>query len=136
MEITVSQAKGHVPVTILHLNGQLDGQNYQELIAKAQELFDAGTHDFLLDLANLTYISIAGLIALHTIALMTRGETPPDPNQGWAAVKSMDRTRSSGPQKHLKLLNLRPEVSSVLEMVGFSQMFESFTKQEEAIQSF
>ena len=54
MNISVSQAQGSVPVTVIKLDGQLDGQNYQELIAKARELYDAGGRDFLLDLSDLT----------------------------------------------------------------------------------
>jgi hypothetical protein len=57
MNISTSQAQGNVPVTIIKLDGQLDGQNYQELITKAQELYSAGARDFLLDLSDLTYIS-------------------------------------------------------------------------------
>jgi anti-anti-sigma regulatory factor len=90
----------------------------------------------LLDLSDLTYISSAGLVSLHTIALMTRGEELPDLEQGWSTLKSMDRTRDGGKQKHLKLLNPRPEVTSVLEMVGFSTFFETFTDKKTAIDSF
>ena len=136
MNITISQAQGRVPVTIVHLEGRMDGQNYQELIAKVQELFNGGARDFLLDLSDLTYISSAGLVALHSVALLVRGETPPDPQQGWTAVKAMDRGRRGGPQQHVKLLNPRPEVSSVLETTGFTQMFEIFAEQGKALQAF
>jgi len=47
MNIAVSQAQGNVPVTVIKLDGQLDGQNYQELISKSQELYKAGAHDFV-----------------------------------------------------------------------------------------
>ena len=136
MNIQVSTEKGRAPVTVLKIEGQLDGQNYQELISQARELYEAGARDMLLDLSGLTYISSAGLVALHTIALMLRGEAPLDPDQGWAAVRSADRSRQAGVQQHIKLLNPRPEVSSVLEMVGFTTFFETFTDREKAIQSF
>jgi anti-anti-sigma regulatory factor len=90
----------------------------------------------LLDLTGLSYISSAGLVSLHTVALLLRGENLPDPDQGWSALKSMDRTRDGGVQKNLKLLNPRPEVMSVLDMVGFSSFFESFTDRKKAIDSF
>ncbi len=136
MNITISQAKGRVPVTILHLEGQMDGQNYHQLIDKAQELFNGGAHDFLIDLSKLTYLSSAGLVALHSVALLSRGETMPDTQQGWKAVKDMDRGRQAGTQQHVKLLNPRTEVNSVLDMVGFNQMFEIFTEQDKAVRSF
>ena len=136
MEIKVSQEQGRVTVAVINLAGHLDGQTYQDLIAKAREAFEAGAQHILLDLSELTYISSAGLVSLHTIALLTRGEDLPDPEQGWSSLKSMDRSRDGGMQKNLKLLNPRPEVTSVLDMVGFSAFFEVFTDKQKAIDSF
>lgn len=136
MEIVVSQEQGQVPVTILKLAGQLDGQTYQDLIMKAQEVFNGGAKNIILDMSELTYISSAGLVSLHTIALLLRGEALPDPEQGWAALKSIDRSRDGGLQKNIKLLNPRPEVISVLDMVGFSAFFEIFTDKQKALESF
>ena len=136
MEITVSQEQGRISISVIKVSGQLDGQTYESLIAKAREVVEGGTRNILLDLSDLTYISSAGLVSLHTIALMTRGEELPDPEQGWSALKSMDRSRDGGMQKNLKLLNPRPEVTSVLDMVGFSAFFEVFTDKQKAIDSF
>jgi anti-anti-sigma factor len=136
MNISVSQAQGRVPVTVLKLDGQLDGQNFQELISKAQELQSAGARDFLLDLSELTYISSAGLVALHSVALLARGEEVPDMERGWSAYRSMGRSSEAGMQKHVKLLNPRNEIMGVLDMVGFSHAFEVFTDREEAVNSF
>jgi len=136
MNISVSQVQGNVPVSVVKLDGQLDGQNYQELITKAKELHGAGARDFLLDLSDLTYISSAGLVALHSIALLTRGEELPDPEGGWSAYRSMGRSSEAGLQKHVKLLNPREEVRSVLDMVGFGSVFEIFTDFNEALNSF
>jgi anti-anti-sigma regulatory factor len=136
MDISVSQMEGKVPVSVVRLEGQLDGQNYQELIAKAQELFKAGARDFLLDLSDLTYISSAGLVALHSMALLVKGEELPDTEQGWSAYRSMGRTSASGRQTHIKLLNPREEVKNVLDMVGFGNVFEIYTDLDEAVKSF
>jgi anti-anti-sigma regulatory factor len=136
MNISVSQSQGNVPVTVIKLDGQLDGQNYQDLISKAQELYKAGAHDFLLDLSDLTYISSAGLVALHSIALLTRGEALPDTEGGWSAYRSMGRSSEAGMQKHVKILNPRSEVMGVLDMVGFNNVFEVYTNLDEAVKSF
>ena len=136
MNMSVSEAKGNVPVTVIKIDGQLDGQNYQELITKSQELYKAGTHDFLLDLSDLTYISSAGLVALHSMALLSRGEQLPDTEGGWSAYRSMGRSSEAGMQKHVKLLNPRSEVMGVLDMVGFGNVFEIYTDLDEAIKSF
>lgn len=123
-------------VTIIKVSGALDGQSYQELIKEAQNAYNAGAKNMLLDFSDLNYISSAGLVALHFMALLSKGETLPDTEQGWAALKSVDRTRESGVQKNVKLLNPRPEVLNVLEMVGFSTLFEIFTDKQKAIASF
>jgi anti-anti-sigma regulatory factor len=136
MNMSVSEAKGNVPVTVIKIDGQLDGQNYQDLISKAQELYKAGTRDFLLDLSELTYISSAGLVALHSMALLARGEELPDTEGGWSAYRSMGRSSEAGMQKHVKLLNPRSEVMGVLDMVGFSNVFEIYTDLNEALKSF
>ncbi|MGZ9165055.1 MAG: STAS domain-containing protein [Anaerolineales bacterium] len=136
MNISVSQAQGSVPVTVLKLEGELDGQNYQELIVKAQEVYKTGSRDILLDLADLTYISSAGLVALHSVALLLRGEELPDTEGGWSAYRSMGRSSEAGVQRHIKLLNPREEVKSVLEMVGFERVFEVYSDLDQAVKSF
>ena len=136
MEINISQEQGNAPVTVMKVSGQLDGQSYQSLIASAQEVVKGGAKNILLDLADLTFISSAGLVSLHVIALLTRGEALPDLEHGWAALKSVSKSRESGMQKHVKLLNPRPEVVNVLEMVGFSSFFEVFSDRRKALESF
>lgn len=136
MNISVTKEAGNVDVTVLRVEGQLDGQSYQDLIVKARELFSAGSQDFLLDLTDLSYISSAGLVALHSIALMLKGEEMPDTEHGWSAYRSMGRGSEAGMQAHIKLLNPREEVKSVLEMVGFDRVFEIFNDRDEAVKSF
>jgi len=136
MNISVSQVQGKVPVTVVKLEGQLDGQTYQGLITKGRESYEAGWRDFLVDMSDLTYISSAGLVALHSLALLLQGEELPDTESGWSAYRSMGRSKEAGIQQHMKLLNPRAEVQSVLDMVGFSAVFEVFTDLDEAVKSF
>lgn len=136
MEINILQEKGNVPVAVVKVSGQLDGQSYQSLIASAQEVVKGGAKNLLLDLSDLTFISSAGLVALHVTALLTRGEAMPDLEHGWATLRSVNKSRESGVQKHVKLLDPRPEVVKVLEMVGFSTFFEIFTDRQKALESF
>lgn len=136
MDITVTQAEGKVPVKIIKLEGELDGQTYQDLIAKAREVYNGGARDFLIDMSDLTYVSSAGLVALHTVALLSRGEALPDADAGWSAIRSVGGASKDGIQEHVKLVNPREEVKSVLDMVGFSAAFEIFSDLDEAIKSF
>jgi len=136
MNISISQAQGRVPVTVIKLDGQLDGQTYQDLITKVKEAQTGGGRDFLIDMTDLTYISSAGLVALHSVALLTKGEEMPDTDQGWSTLRSVSKTSDSNAQEHIKLLNPRDEIKSVLDMVGFGNVFEIFTDLDEAVKSF
>jgi anti-anti-sigma regulatory factor len=136
MNISVSQVQGKVPVTVVKVDGQLDGQTYQDLINKARESYKAGWRDFLVDMSDLTYVSSAGLVALHSMALLLKGEELPDTESGWSAYRSMGRSKEAGRQEHMKLLNPRVEVQSVLDMVGFSAVFQIFTDFDQAVNSF
>jgi len=136
MNISVSKEQGKVQVYVIKLDGELDGQNYQDLIAKAKDIYDGGARNFLIDLSDLTYVSSAGLVALHTVALLARGEALPDTEAGWSAIRSVGSASKSGVQKNVKLFNPRDDVKSVLDMVGFSSAFEVLTDFDEAVNSF
>ena len=136
MNISTSQAQGKVPVTVIKIDGQLDGQNYQELIMKAQELYNAGVCDFLLDLSNLTYISSSGLVALCTVALLARGEKLSNTGGGQPASRPLIHSTEAGTQKHVKLLNPRSEITHIFEMVGLATLFDVFMDLDEAVNSF
>jgi anti-anti-sigma regulatory factor len=136
MSITVEQVQGVVPVTVLSTHGALDRSNYEALIAKAQELHREGTRDLLIDMSDTAFMSSAGMVALHAIALLMQGRKPPDPEAGWEAFRSIDRDRSSGVQAHVKLLNPQPQVDRALDTTGLKQFFEVFTDREAAIASF
>jgi anti-anti-sigma factor len=136
MEITVNQVQGRVPVTVIQIHGDLDASSYEDLIAKAQEVYDAGARDILLDLSDMPHMSSAGLVALHRIAIMLRGEKRRDSESGWEDFRAIDRDIDKGFQQHIKLLNPQPTVDKVLNMVGFKKVFEVYTDLEEAIASF
>ena len=136
MYIVANEVQGEVPVTVLQIHGELDASNYQRVVARAREAYDAGAQDLLLDLEHVPFMGSSGLVAFHSIALLMRGETPPDPEAGWGTLRSIDREREAGLQQHVKLLNPQPKVERVLKMAGFDRFFEVYTDQEEAIASF
>ena len=136
MNITVNQAQGTVPVTILITHGELDASNYQELIDIANQVYKEGTRYILLDMADTSFISSAGLVALHTIASLFRGSTPTDPEAGWEALHAIDRDREAGFQRYMKLLNPQPQVDQALEITGLKQFFEVYADRDQAVASF
>jgi anti-anti-sigma factor len=131
MEIDVTQEKGKVSVSVVHIKGDLDASSYLDLVNTAQKLYKVGARSLLLDLANLDFISSAGLASLHIVMKMFGGEKA-DPEDGWGTYKEIER----GLQVNVKLLNPSTEVDNVLDTVGFKQFFEVFTDLEEAVNSF
>lgn len=132
MLITVSQEQRQVPVTVLHLHGDLDSSNYAQVIKKAQDLYANGTRYLVIDLEKVPFMSSAGLMALHTIALQFRE----DASASGKSYRSIDPERDREIPKHVKLLNPQPAVDQVLETVGLKQFFQTYTDLESALGSF
>lgn len=130
------RAQGRVPVMVLQPHGDVDASNYLELIAAAQKAYGAGERDVLLDLSHVPYLSSSGLVALQSIAALMRGDTPPDLEGGWEALRAIRRDREMGMQPRFKLLNPQPRVDRVLDTVGFKRFLEIYTDLEAAVASF
>jgi anti-anti-sigma regulatory factor len=136
MDITVSTQQGSLPVTVVQPHGDVDASNYAELVSKVEALVKDGAKDFILDLSDVSFMSSAGLVALHSIAILLRGEKPADPQSGWSALKSIDRSRERGMQKHVKLLKPQAYVAETFEKAGFTQFFEIYPDLKKAVASF
>ncbi|MBN2549880.1 MAG: STAS domain-containing protein [Anaerolineales bacterium] len=134
MEIDVLQNQGKALVTIVKPHGAIDASSYTLLIERARELYHGGMRLMLLDLSDVPYMSSSGIVALHTAALLLRGETPSA--SGWETAHAIDRDIDKGFQKNMKLLNPQPNVQRVLEMVGLNRFFQIFTDLNQAIESF
>lgn len=136
MKITITQKQGRRSVTVLELAGKLDGSNYQQLVDISNTLYLDGVRDLLIDLSQLTFMSSAGLAAIHQSALIFRGQPIAEEQSGWAAYHAIDRDRDGGAQKHVKLLSPQPAVADILEIASFDLLFEIHTDLEAALASF
>jgi len=90
----------------------------------------------LLDMSGIPYIGSSGLVALHSAALLMRGERSPDPEEGWRALRAVGEAASEGLQRQVKLLRPQPQVQRVIENTGLQQFFEIYTDEATAIASF
>lgn len=100
-------------VVVLKLIGRLDTNTSQSLSDKAIGLIDGGLNKLVLDLAELNYISSAGLRVLLMLA---------------------KKLKSIGGK--VALASLQDNVKEVFELSGFSSIFESFPGVSEATASF
>lgn len=138
MEITVENLAGGASLSIMQLVGELDASNYQDVIARVQALYRQGMRRLLLDLSGVTFLSSAGLVALHSAALILRGQNPPDPDSGWSVFHDMsnDLDGHPEPEANFKLLSPQPRVTRALEMSGFSRLLPIFDDRDAALASF
>ena len=136
MAIKLEQAKGNSQVSILSIEGDLDASNYLEVIDTAKQARDLGAKYLLINMSDMSFMSSSGLVALHSVALLMRGEEPPDPEYGWEAIRSIDRDRDSGIQERVKLVNPNPRVDRSLESTGLKEYFEIHTDLDMAVSSF
>lgn len=138
MNITTAQLQGNKPVTVMKLVGELDASCYLDVIAAAKQLYQQGTRDLLLDLSEMTFMSSAGLMALHSITMLMQGKEPPNPDDGWGAMHDIahDVDQTTGFAAHCKLLRPQPRVAKTLTITGFNQILQLFNDQDEALASF
>lgn len=112
--VQISQAQGRVPVTIFRLQDRVNLGNYDQLENTAQEEFDKGMRNLVIDLSqtpSLTSIGVRALIVIYKIL---------SPDHG----------------KHLKIAGPSPTIREMLEIAGVTQSIEVYDTADEAVASF
>jgi anti-sigma B factor antagonist len=110
MDITISEMKR---VTLIEVNGRIDSTNATKLGEGLNEQIDAGRHQLVIDLAQVDYMSSAGLRELV------------------AAVKKLRKLNGD-----LRVASPSPRVREVLDLAGLDSIFQMFTTQVEAVGSY
>ncbi len=125
------------PATIiLDLDGELDASNYLDVIERVHQLYDEGARQLIIDLSDLTFLSSSGLVALHSAAMIMRGENPPGPELGWSAFHAIATDVEQGFETCCKLVNPQGRVRKTLDMTGFNAFLEVFDDTDAAVRSF
>ena len=138
MNISVEQVDAAVPVTVMSLQGELDASCYLDVIERAKKLYQAGTRNLLLDLTEMLFMASSGLVSLHSVAMIMRGQEPPDPEAGWGAFHAIanELEQGAGNEAHCKLLNPQPRVIKTLATTGFDKLLAMYTDRQAALESF
>jgi anti-anti-sigma regulatory factor len=138
MEIIREVVSGPPPVTILRLTGDLDASSYQDLINSGRNAYKEGARNLVLDFEKVGFMSSSGLVALHSLAVIMRGESPPDLEHGWDTIHVMGEYVESSDsfEKQVKLLRPSQRLMSILDKTGFSHLFEIYSDQNTALASF
>jgi anti-anti-sigma factor len=114
--VTVSQAQGRVPVTVLQLQDRLNLGNTAELEKAANEAYAAGGRNMVLDLSKALSLTSAGIRTIIVI------------------YKMLAESKDKG--KHLSLVSPTPYVREVLDIAGLFEFIDCFETLDEAVASF
>ncbi|MDH5753341.1 MAG: STAS domain-containing protein [Deltaproteobacteria bacterium] len=115
LEIRLETVEGKVPVTVIHVTGDIDASSHQNLDAKAEEVINGGAKHVVLDLTANTYMSSAGFRSMHKIYTALKGK---------------------GEGAGVNLLNPNDEVKRLMKAMGFEAFFPTFSDLKEAVEAF
>jgi anti-anti-sigma factor len=110
MNITEREEKG---ISVFTLEGRIDSQGAVSLDETLQAAVSAGKHKMVLDMAEVNYISSAGLRTLADVS-----------------------TKNTAKGGDLKLVALQRKVLRVLRIIGFDKLFAIYDTVKEAIDDF
>jgi anti-anti-sigma regulatory factor len=130
IQVSIEQGKSQT-VAVMKVRGEINAENFVEVVNKARELYNNPARNLILDLGEVPAISSAGLVAIHKIALIYSGvphKVEEDENP--------DFTHSSNARKYVRLLNPQGEVKKALEDAKLTLFFKIFGDLKEALQSF
>ena len=131
MKITVTHEQGKVPVAVLHITGAIDSSNYNEFESVALSSITSGDQYMLLDLANVHFLSSAGLRSLLRIYRQLHSLNDEENTEVRQGIL-MGTYKSP----YLKLLNPSELVIQTLKIAGWDMIFEIHRDLKKAIASF
>jgi len=134
VEVKVFNENGRVPVTVLHVDGNIDSSTYEAFQAKADEAIDEGARYVLVDLSHVKFISSAGFRVINHIFNKLR-TLHPDTNLSDDEVKAGIK-KGTYKSPHVKLLNLSEEASTAFKLAGFDLFIETYTDLKTAVASY
>lgn len=116
LNIRVSQMDAGLPVTVMHLEGEIDAHTHIDLDERAIQVVKDGARNVLLDMTGTTYMSSAGFRSIHRLL---------------TALKDAGAEEGS-----LKLLKPSTTIKGLLKAMGFDLHVESFEDLNTAIAAF
>ena len=121
MDITTDRPSPDLAV--IGLTGELDGSNFERVIEAGRAARDGGAKRIVLDLSGLTYMGSSGLVAIHSVALLLRGQEPTSPEDGWQALHDLVGGAREGLEDALTLAGPPPSIERVLDRSGMLGLF-------------
>ncbi|MBL8063308.1 MAG: STAS domain-containing protein [Anaerolineales bacterium] len=132
LDIKVTTENARVPVTIMHMSGDIDSSNFHLFQARVDELIAGGALHILFNLAKVPHLSSAGLRVIHNTfnkLRMIHKDVSDD---------ELRKKMSTGAYKspYVKVANLSSNIAEVFRLGGFEIYIEMFDNVDSAIASF
>lgn len=111
----ISQRQGRIAVTVFQLRERIHLGNFAELERLAQEAYNNGARNAVIDLSqtdSMTSIGLRALIIVHKVFAQ------------------------SDNGNHLKIAGVTPVIRELLQVTGVSQFIEVYDTVDEAVASF
>jgi len=121
MDITTERPSPDVAV--IGLTGELDGSNFEQVIDAGRAARDGGARRIVIDLSGLTYMGSSGLVAIHSIALLMRGQEPTSPEDGWQSIHDLGTAAAADGEPGVVLAGPPPSIERVLDRSGMLGLF-------------
>ncbi len=121
-------------VAVLKLEGELDASNYRDVMAAGEQLYGEGVRRLVLDMADLEYMSSSGIVALHSLALVYRGEAPHGDEAGWEALHAAQAdAEAGGDHDQVRLAGPTEAIQVVLDRTGMNRIMPVFPDRDAAL---
>jgi anti-anti-sigma factor len=131
MDVVITHEHGEVPVSVFHIDGDIDSSNHENLERISFEEIDLGARYVLYDLSQVPFMSSAGFRSLLKIAkkLNSFSETA-----GKDEAKGMEGGDKKSP--FLKLFQPNKLVFSTMELAGLDSLLDVYQEMAAAIFSY
>jgi anti-anti-sigma factor len=131
MTIGVDRVEGDPPVAVMTLDGELDASNYEGVIDAVRQAYAGGARGLVFDMSGLAFMASSGLFALHSAVRIMRGETPPDPDGGWGALREMAADDAEG--GNVRIAGAQEAIARVLDRTGMTRLFGMDGSRDDAV---
>ena len=132
MEITISQAQGRVPVTVIHLKGNFDSNSQETYSQETRKILDAGVKDIVLEMSGVAFMSSVGIRAISALYDRLHGNYSPDEKKAVLEATRAGTYRAP----HLKVCAPQKNVLEIIKMVNLDWYIQIFSSEKEAIAAF
>ena len=116
--LSVETHAAHNGITTLCLAGELSHKSTAIFTDAARAAYATGATALVIDLAGVSKLSMAGLLALHNAARLVAGAPLLNPDDGWSALHAMHASQVAINSGYLRLVNVQPSVARFLAANG------------------